>query len=102
VVDIGCGVGDVSLLAARLVGRHGRVTSVRQLIRLRLKTLTARASSEGIKNIECVQADIHEWRSGRKFDAVVGRHILIHSKIPLTILRDCAALLHDRGLAVLS
>ena len=26
VLDIGCGVGDVSLIAARLVGAHGRVT----------------------------------------------------------------------------
>ena len=98
VVDIGCGVGDVSLLGARLVGRHGSVTSV-DIDPAALETLTARASSEGIKNIECVQADIHEWRSGRRFDAVVGRHILIHSKDPLTLLRDCAALLHDRGLA---
>src|SRR5262245_66548185 len=28
VVDIGCGVGDVSLLAARVVGPYGSVTSV--------------------------------------------------------------------------
>ena len=28
VLDIGCGVGDVSLLAARIVGRGGRVTSL--------------------------------------------------------------------------
>ena len=28
VLDIGCGVGDVALLAARLVGRDGRVTAV--------------------------------------------------------------------------
>ena len=98
VLDIGCGVGDVSLLAARLVGRSGSVTSV-DIDPAALETLEARASADGLKNIECIQADIHGWRPGRRFDAVVGRHILIHSKDPLAVLRECAALLHQRGLA---
>jgi ubiquinone/menaquinone biosynthesis C-methylase UbiE len=99
VLDIGCGVGDVSLLAARLVGRYGAVTSV-DIDPAALETLKARASAEGADNIECVQADIHGWKPGRRFDAVVGRHILIHSRDPLSVVRDCAALLHERGLAV--
>jgi ubiquinone/menaquinone biosynthesis C-methylase UbiE len=98
VLDIGCGVGDVSLLAARLVGRDGSVTSV-DIDPAALETVQARASADGIKNIECVNADIHGWKPGRRFDAVIGRHILIHSKDPLGVLRDCAALLHERGLA---
>ncbi|HEY3886538.1 MAG TPA: methyltransferase domain-containing protein [Vicinamibacterales bacterium] len=98
VLDIGCGVGDVSLLAARLVGRDGSVTSV-DIDPAALETVEARASAEEINNIECVKADIHGWKPGRRFDAVVGRHILIHSKDPLSVLRDCAALLHERGLA---
>ena len=98
VLDIGCGVGDVSLLAARLVGRYGSVTSV-DIDPPALETLAARAANEGITNIECVRADIHEWTPGRRFDAVVGRHILIHTKDPLAVIRRCAALLHQRGLA---
>jgi ubiquinone/menaquinone biosynthesis C-methylase UbiE len=97
VLDIGCGVGDVSLLAARLVGRHGSVTSV-DVDAAALKILEARAAAE-VNNIDCVQANIHEWKPGRKFDAVVGRHILIHSKDPLAVLRHCAAVLYERGLA---
>jgi ubiquinone/menaquinone biosynthesis C-methylase UbiE len=99
VLDIGCGVGDVSLLAARLVGRYGSVTSV-DIDPPALQTLEARASAEGLKHIECVEADVHGWNPRRKFDAVVGRHILIHSREPLAMVRDCAALLHERGLAV--
>ena len=98
VLDIGCGVGDVSLLAARLVGRYGSVTSV-DIDPAALETLDARAFAAGMKNIECIQADIHEWKPGRRFDAVVGRHILIHSRDPLAVVRDCASLLHERGLA---
>src|SRR5262245_28693227 len=99
VLDIGCGVGDVSLLAARLVGRHGRVTSV-DIDPAALEALQARASAEEMKHIECVHVDIHGWKPRRRFDAVVGRHILIHSQDPLAMLRDCAALLHERGLAI--
>src|SRR5581483_2854171 len=95
VLDIGCGVGDVSLLAARLVGRHGSVTSV-DIDPAALTTLAGRASAEGIDTIECIHADVHGWTPRRRFDAVVGRHILIHSKDPLAVLRDCAALLHPR------
>src|SRR5262245_26848227 len=54
VLDIGCGVGDVSLLAARLVGRYGSVTSV-DIDPVALGTLDARSSAEGVNNIECIQ-----------------------------------------------
>lgn len=99
VLDIGSGVGDVTSIAARLVGPSGSVTSV-DIDPAALETLKARASAAGMQHIEAIHADIHAWRPGRKFDAVVGRHILIHSREPLALLRDCAALLHPRGLAV--
>jgi ubiquinone/menaquinone biosynthesis C-methylase UbiE len=99
VLDIGCGVGDVSLLAARMVGRYGRVTSV-DFDAEALARLNARAVAEGLENIVCTEANVHDWKPGRKFDAVVGRHILIHTKDPLETLRDCAATLQPRGLAV--
>jgi ubiquinone/menaquinone biosynthesis C-methylase UbiE len=99
VLDIGCGVGDVSLLAARLVGPHGSVTSI-DLDAAALETLKARAAAEGVENIACVEANVHEWKASRQFDAVLGRHILIHTKDPLAVLRDCRAMLYPRGLAV--
>jgi ubiquinone/menaquinone biosynthesis C-methylase UbiE len=99
VLDIGCGVGDVSLLAARLVGRSGSVTSV-DFDAPALDTLKRRAVAEGVGNIECLHANVHEWKTTRKFDAVVGRHILIHTKDPLAVLRACGTMLYPRGLAV--
>jgi ubiquinone/menaquinone biosynthesis C-methylase UbiE len=99
VLDLGCGVGDVSILAARLVGPYGTVTSV-DFDNAALETLKARAAAEGIKSIQCVQANVEEWKPPRKVDAVVGRHILIHTKDPLAALRNCGGMLHPRGLAV--
>jgi ubiquinone/menaquinone biosynthesis C-methylase UbiE len=62
VLDIGCGVGDVSLLAARIVGRGGRVTSL-DFDGRALETLKERASAEVLGNIECVEGNVHDWDS---------------------------------------
>ena len=99
VLDIGCGVGDVSLLAARIVGRSGRITSLDFDARA-LEKLQERACAEMLSNIECVEGNVHDWDSGARFDAVIGRHILIHSKDPLQVLRQSAGMLQPRGLAV--
>jgi ubiquinone/menaquinone biosynthesis C-methylase UbiE len=96
-LDVGCGVGDVSLLAARLTGRTGSVTSV-DIDPVALQTVRSRATAEGLR-IECVETDIHSFQPQRRFDAVVGRHILIHTKDPLSFLRSCRELLHARGIA---
>jgi len=90
VLDIGCGVGDVSLLAARIVGRGGRVTSL-DFDGQALMTLKERANAEALGNIECVEGNVHNWNSERRFDAVIGRHILIHSKNPLDVLSEALA-----------
>jgi ubiquinone/menaquinone biosynthesis C-methylase UbiE len=99
VLDMGCGVGDVSLLAARIVGRSGRVTSL-DFDGSALETLKERASAEALGNIECIEGNVHDWDAPDKFDAVIGRHILIHSKDPLAILKRSAERLQSRGLAV--
>ena len=99
VLDIGCGVGDVSLLAARLVGRTGSVTSV-DIDPHALDTLGQRAQTEGLAHITAVHTDLHSFKPGRHFDAVVGRHILIHTPDPIAVLKDAHALLQPRGLAV--
>jgi ubiquinone/menaquinone biosynthesis C-methylase UbiE len=99
VLDIGCGVGDVSLLAARIVGGRGQVTSL-DFDRQALKTLKERASTEMLSNIECVEGNVHDWGSGHRFDAVIGRHILIHSKNPMEVLQQSTRMLQPRGLAV--
>ena len=99
VLDIGCGVGDVSLLAARMVGRSGRIVSL-DFDGRALETLRERAGAERLTNIECVEGNVHDWDSGAPFDAIIGRHILIHSKNPLEVLRRTAGMLHPRGLAV--
>ena len=59
-----------------------------------------RAREQGLDHIDFAHSDIGTYRTDVSYDAVIGRHILIHSKDPLAVLRDCSALLHERGLAV--
>ena len=49
VLDLGCGVGDVSILAARLVGPYGSVTSV-DFDNAALETLEARTAQKEFKH----------------------------------------------------
>jgi 2-polyprenyl-3-methyl-5-hydroxy-6-metoxy-1,4-benzoquinol methylase len=49
-----------------------------------------------LSNIERVEANVHDWDSGRRFDAVIGRHILIHSKNPSEVLQRRARMLEPR------
>src|SRR5215469_9338969 len=55
VLDIGSGVGDVSLLAARIVGRSGRITSL-DFDELALKMLKQRASAESLATLNASRA----------------------------------------------
>lgn len=98
VLDIGCGVGDVSLLAARLVGHPGRVTCI-DIDDSALTIGRQKAREQGFDNVSFQQADAHTFRSERPFDAVIGRHIFIHTPDPLALMRSAFTLLNPGGVA---
>jgi len=50
VLDLGCGVGDVSLLAARLVGAAGAVSGIDRSASS-VEVARARAASLGVRNV---------------------------------------------------
>lgn len=85
VLDLGCGVGDVSLIAARLVGEHGSVTGV-DIDPEALATARRRAIDEGLAHVQFERADLGDFDPQTRYDAVVGRHILIHTLDPVALL----------------
>src|SRR6266436_8836256 len=99
VLDLGCGIGEVSLMAARLVGRHGTVTAI-DIDQAALATAADRAREQALGNLQFVQGSIDQYEPGRAFDAVIGRHILIHLRDPLAILRRVYECLSPAGVAV--
>jgi ubiquinone/menaquinone biosynthesis C-methylase UbiE len=98
VLDVGCGVGDVSLLAARLVGSTGGVTCI-DIDDSALAIGRQRARDQGFSNVNFQEADAHAFRSERPFDAVIGRHIFIHTPDPLALMRSAFTLLNPGGVA---
>jgi trans-aconitate methyltransferase len=98
VLELGCGVGEVSLIAARLVGPHGRVHCL-DFDPDALEIARGRIRSAGHDHVIFEQVDIHDHQPSRPYDAVIGRHILVHTPDALAILRRVVDLLHPGGVA---
>jgi SAM-dependent methyltransferase len=90
VLDVGCGVGDVSLVAAAAVGSTGSVVAVDR-DRRSMQLAGERAAAAGLANVEFVEADVATLDLGRRFDAVVGRLILMYLPDPVAAVRRFAA-----------
>jgi ubiquinone/menaquinone biosynthesis C-methylase UbiE len=96
VLDVGCGVGDVSFLVASLVGPEGSVIGV-DLDANALKFADERCAAQGIVNVEFRQSDARSADSGRLFDAAVGRLVLLYMNDPTEALRQIAGRVRPGG-----
>lgn len=81
VLDAGCGVGDVSLLAAEIVGSHGSVVGIDTDVQA-LAVAEARSAQAGLKNVRFVLGDLRDASFDRPFEAVVGRFVLMYLAEP--------------------
>ncbi|MDL2407602.1 class I SAM-dependent methyltransferase [Rhizobium calliandrae] len=101
VLDLGCGPGDVSLLAAELVGRSGAVLGVDRSEEA-LVTARARAKEMGLAQIRFLHAAADEAvdtvMADKRFDAVIGRFVLCYLPDPIDTLRRAVARLAPGGI----
>ncbi len=87
VLDIGCGAGDVSLLAAAIVGPEGSVVGVDRSDAA--VTLAARrAHAAGYRHVRFVAAELEDFTLDPPADALVGRLVLMYLDNPALTLRD--------------
>ena len=96
VLDIGCGVGDVSFLAARLVGPSGSVVGIDRADEL-IETARRRAKHLGIDNVAFVPTDVSGFETDMTFDAVIGRLILLYLPDPSKTLQRLSLHLRPGG-----
>jgi len=75
VLDLGSGLGDVTMLASRLVGPSGTVLGVDSDPRTLAKAKT-RVAESGLRNVNFVESDLTSMENVEPFDAIVGRFIL--------------------------
>ncbi|EUA68645.1 ubiE/COQ5 methyltransferase family protein [Mycobacterium xenopi 4042] len=92
--------GDVSFVAARLVGSTGTVLGVDAADIVELAT--SRAAEQGLSNVRFQRSSIAEIALDEPVDAVIGRLILMHLPDPVGALRQLATLVRPGGLIAFS
>ena len=97
VLDIGCGVGDVSMLLAEAVGDAGSVVAFdREAVAI--EVARARALAAGHRQIEFVIASDEAFPDRPAFDAAMGRYVLHHQSDPVAMIRRAAAAVRQGGI----
>jgi SAM-dependent methyltransferase len=97
VLDIGSGAGDVAVLAARMVGPSGCVLGIDRSEDA-VKRASARAAEQGLDWCRFSVADAESFKSDQRFDAVVGRLVLMYLDDPARTLRSLARHLKPGGI----
>jgi ubiquinone/menaquinone biosynthesis C-methylase UbiE len=100
VLDIGCGPGDVSFIAADLVGPKGRVVGIDQS-QSAVEAARERAQRGGHDNVDFHIGDVAEVMLAGQFDAIVGRLVLMYLPDPAAVLARLQAFLRPHGIVVL-
>ncbi|OBF60222.1 methylase [Mycobacterium sp. 852002-50816_SCH5313054-b] len=101
VLDIGSGPGDVSFVAARLVGATGSVLGVDAAPAM-VELANARAAEQGLSTVHFVHSAIDAIELDEPVDAIVGRLILMHLPDPAAALRRLSSFVRPGGVIAFS
>jgi 2-polyprenyl-3-methyl-5-hydroxy-6-metoxy-1,4-benzoquinol methylase len=96
VLDLGCGPGDVSLLAAKFVGPTGLVVGIDRN-RDVLALAAERARVAGFQYLQFEHSSAEAFSSQQPFDLVIGRYVLVHQPDPVEFLRTIGRLVNRGG-----
>lgn len=99
VLDIGSGAGDVSLIAAELVGPEGEVVGVDMNPDI-LEIARTRGREAGHENVEFLAGDAQALDLGGQFDALVGRLVLMYIPDPAAVLKQLLTRLKPGGIVM--
>lgn len=97
VLEIGSGAGDVAIMLAGLVGKTGQVVGV-DINPTILESARQRVMDLGFDNIEFQAGDAREIVFKRKFDALVGRFVLMYMSDPTAALKQLTSHLKPEGI----
>ena len=97
VLDLGSGVGDVSMLLSRIVGPSGEVVGIERDA-TSIDRARERVAEAGIHNVSFIQTDANQIVSDQLFDAAVGRFILMFLPDPASVLHSLSNLVRPGGI----
>lgn len=101
VLDIGSGPGDVSFVAARLVGPTGTVLGVDAEPAM-VELARARAGEKGLSTVRFMRSAIDAITLDEPVDAVIGRLILMHLPDAAATLRRLVSFVRPGGVVAFS
>ena len=96
-LDVGCGAGDVSLLAASIVGPSGSVTGV-DMDADTVKLAQSRIEGAKISNVTIEAGDITKLPYAGEFDAVIGGLIVLYLGDPAAGMKAFRSYVKPGGL----
>lgn len=99
VLEVGCGAGDTTILAADLVGESGEVVGTDKAAAA-IVAATERLHARGLRNVSFREGDPTEMTFDRPFDAVVGRYVLLFQPDVAGMLRGLLKRLRPGGVVV--
>jgi 2-polyprenyl-3-methyl-5-hydroxy-6-metoxy-1,4-benzoquinol methylase len=99
VLDVGCGVGDVSFMLAERVGPGGEVVGLDAAIEP-ITRARRRPEARRWGHVRFVETRLEAFKDSVPFDAVVGRMVLMYQPDPLAMVRQAAALVRPGGRVV--
>jgi len=97
VLDVGCGPGDVSFLAARIVGPDGAVVGVDRAADA-TRLATERAKRAGLSNVSFINHELSDLVVPGSFDALIGRLVLMYLNPAASALRQLLRFVRPGGI----
>jgi len=97
VLDLGSGLGDVSMLLARIVGPAGEVVGLERE-ESSIARARERVGAAGLGNVQFVRTDLGEFSNDDSFDAAVGRFILMFLPDARSVLRSVVRAVRPGGI----
>lgn len=94
VLDVGCGAGDVAMLACEMVGPDGSVVGIDRSAEA---IVVAQQRAAGYPQAVFKAAAIEDFVDDTGFDLVIGRYVLVHQTNAVALVRRAVELVRPGG-----